>query len=59
MHRYPTQHQQAAAVGVARARSAFACAMPSYGSWSTMPLVGVTTIDHKPGWPRRLRVTSP
>jgi hypothetical protein len=53
--------QQAAVVGVARARSAsaFACAMPTNGSWSTMPSLGVTTIDHKHGRPRRLRVTSP
>lgn len=58
---YPTMRQQAAVVGVARARSAsaFACAMPTNGSWSTMPSLGVTTIDHKPGRPRRLRVTSP
>lgn len=58
---YPTQRQQAAVVGVARARSAsaFACAMPTNGTWSTMPSLGVTTIDHKPGRPRRLRVTSP
>ncbi|HEY4397489.1 MAG TPA: hypothetical protein VGO28_07425 [Acidimicrobiia bacterium] len=58
---YPTMRQQAAVVGVARARSAsaFACAMPTNGSWSTMPSLGVTTIDHKHGRPRRLRVTSP
>ncbi len=55
---YPTT-QQAAVVGVARARAAFACAMPTNGSWSTMPSLGVTTIDHKTGRPRRLRVTSP
>jgi hypothetical protein len=55
---YPTM-QQAAVVGVARARAAFACAMPTNGSWSTMPSLGVTTIDHKHGRPRRLRVTSP
>jgi hypothetical protein len=58
---YPTMRQQAAVVGVARARSAsaFACAMPTNGSWSTMPSLGVTTIDHKHGRPRRLRETSP
>jgi hypothetical protein len=55
---YPTT-RQADVVGVARARAAFACAMPTNGSWSTMPGLGVTTIDHKPGRPRRLRVTSP
>jgi hypothetical protein len=54
---YPTT-QQAAVVGVARAGAAFACAMPT-DSWSTMPSLGVTTIDHKTGRPRRLRVTSP
>ena len=58
---YPTMRQQAAVVGVARARSAsaFACAMPTNGSWSTMPGLGMTTIDHKHGRPRRLRETSP
>lgn len=56
---YPTMRQQAAVVGVARARSAFACAMPTNGTWSTMPSLGVTTIDHKHGRPRRLRETSP
>lgn len=58
---YPTMRQQAAVVGVARARSAsaFACAMPTNGSWSSMPSLGVTTIDHKHGRPRRLRETSP
>jgi hypothetical protein len=56
---YPTSRQQAPVVGVARARAAFACAMPTNGSWSTMPSLGVTTIDHKHGRPRRLRVTSP
>jgi hypothetical protein len=58
---YPMMRQQAAVVGVARARSAsaFACAMPTNGSWSTMPSLGVTTIDHKHGRPRRLRETSP
>ena len=61
MASYPTMRQQAAVVGVARARSAsaFACAMPTNGSWSTMPGLGVTTIDHKHGRPRRLRETSP
>jgi hypothetical protein len=54
---YPTT--QAAVAGVARARAAFACAMPTNGSWSTMPSLGVTTIDHKHGRPRRLRETSP
>jgi hypothetical protein len=58
MTSYPTQGQQAAVVGVARVRSAFACVMPASGSWSGMPNLGVTTIDHKPE-PRRLRVTSP
>jgi hypothetical protein len=33
--------------------------MPTNGSWSTMPSLGVTTIDHKHGRPRRLRETSP
>jgi hypothetical protein len=33
--------------------------MPTNGTWSTMPSLGVTTIDHKPGRPRRLRETSP
>jgi hypothetical protein len=33
--------------------------MPTNGSWSIMPSLGVTTIDHKHGRPRRLRVTSP
>ena len=61
MASYPTMRQQAAVVGVARARSASACAsaMPTNGSWSTMPGLGVTTIDHKHGRPRRLRETSP
>ncbi len=59
MASYPTQCQQAAVVGVPRARMAFACVMPASGSWSVIPNhLGVTTIDHKPE-PRRLRVTSP
>jgi hypothetical protein len=33
--------------------------MPTNGTWSTMPSLGVTTIDPKHGRPRRLRVTSP
>lgn len=58
MH-YPTQRQHEAVASVARAGAAFACAMPANGSWSSMPTLGVTTIDHKPGRPRRLRVNSP
>lgn len=62
MANYPTQCQQAAVVGVSRARAAFSCAMPASGTWSAMGSaptnLGVTTIDHKPE-PRRLRVTSP
>ncbi len=54
---YPTQAQQAALVGVARAR-VFACAMPANGSWSATPISGVTT-DRKHGRPRRLGVSSP
>ena len=57
MASYPTS--QAAVVGVARARAAFACAMPTNGSWSIMPSLGLTAIDHKTVRPRRLRVTSP
>lgn len=56
MASYPTQAQHTALVGVARA-SAFACAMPANGSWSTMPITGVTK-DRKHGRPRRLGVTS-
>ncbi len=57
MASYPTQAQQTALVGVARA-GAFACAMPANGSWSTMPISGVTK-DRKHGQPRRLGVNSP
>ena len=53
-----SQRQQLAAVGVARARAAFACAM-AQGSWSTMPYLGVITTDHKPHGSRRLGVPSP
>jgi hypothetical protein len=45
MH-YPTQRQHEAVASVARAGAAFACAMPANGSWSSMPTLGVTTIDH-------------
>jgi hypothetical protein len=58
MHGNGTQRQYQAQAGVARVRAAFACAMPA-SSWSTMSNLGVTTIDHKPGRPRRLRVNSP
>jgi hypothetical protein len=57
MASYPTQATHTALVGVARAR-AFACAMPASGSWSTMPITGVTQ-DRKHGQPRRLGVISP
>jgi hypothetical protein len=59
LDRYGTQYEAQAGAGFVRARAAFACAMPANGSWSSMPTLGVTTIDHKPGRPRRLRVTSP
>jgi hypothetical protein len=58
MDGYGTQRQYQAGVAVSRVRAAFACTMPA-SSWSTMPNLGVTTIDHKHGRPRRLRVTSP
>jgi len=43
---------------VARVWAAYACAMPADGAWSAVPTLG-TSNDHKPGRPRRPRVTSP
>jgi hypothetical protein len=59
MTRYPTQGPAGVtAVGLARVRTAFACAMATNGSWSSVPSLGITA-DHKPAQPRRLRVASP
>jgi hypothetical protein len=52
------QRQYLASAGIARAGIFAACAMPANGSWSSTPILGVTT-DPKHVRPRRLRVTSP